>query len=199
MTEHQAPWIESDGVSSLPTVAGCYAMRCVSYPVREFFAYFDGSVFFNSALNEQLATTHFHTGCHEKADRGFFDAWRDYQGLMSKPAKKTFDITSLIGWKSNPFATPTIGIDWSSDVPIMASDEPGIQRAKYAEKFNDKPELVVTMVNGVECDPVELAAFLESQRPKPIPNTTPRGILTVWNERADHRLGQWNQTGNFAD
>jgi len=189
MTEDQQPvWVESDGVSNLPTVAGVYRMRVP--PQRNWngkrFCFFDGLHFHSycgtpeEAMKEPGTTTGF--------EDGEMNAWWDYQGLMAK-STATFNV--------DPGLYDNIKISgnlWFSSA-VMASDEPGI--AAMQPKPACEPAKIV--VGGLTIDMADLAEFLKSKQPKPEPNTTPRGILTVWNDGADHRLGMWQQTGNFAD
>lgn len=196
MTEDQQPvWVESDGVNNLPTVAGVYRMQVPpqKHWIRSRFCFFDGLHFHSyggtpeEAMKEAGTTTGF--------EDGEMNAWWDYQGLMSHPADgcKVFHASGgvHISWRIIDCERP-----WSpTDSAIMASDEPGI--AAMQAKPAPEPEKVV--IGGLTIDMVDLVEFLKSKQPKPEPNTTPRGILTVWNESGDHRLGMRQQTGNFAD
>lgn len=209
MTEHQAPWIESDGVSNLPTVVGMYQCRVVKdHTITH--SFFDGATFLSMRSDPEMAARQTYPSENFVGLRNgkpACNAWRDYQGLMSKPTEvltvsSVTDGVIKAGQKimtGNHFSAgdgggATYVVSVSS--PVMASDEPGIQHAAYVAKYEAKQD-GPTIIHGVTVDPVAFEAFLESQRPKPIPNNTPRGIMTVWNERADHRLGMWN--GNIAD
>lgn len=73
----------------------------------------------------------------------------------------------------------------------LVSDAIGIHKMAERNKAAPEPEKVV--VGGLTIDMRDLAEFIASKQPKPAPNTTPRGILTMWNESMDHRLGMWRE------
>src|ERR1700759_1347738 len=151
----------------------------------------------------------------------YCDAWMDYQGLQSKSigsahvhtagtvkgetrAVKDREKAALEDWIDRE--RPSGDVDqvqraWvescayaelmeelAEESPIMASDKPGIA-AMAKVKIEDAPAIHI-LVGGVTITDDELKAILAA-RPKPAPNNTPRGILAVWNESADHRLGMW--------
>src|SRR5579859_6750381 len=93
MTESNAPWIESDGVSNLPNVCGIFELRCRNSNAIHY-AYFDGEAFCGTCSEPERAMglLGFHTGQfapYQDKTPSCNDAWRDYQGLMSKLAKIT--------------------------------------------------------------------------------------------------------------
>jgi hypothetical protein len=211
---NQAQWVESDGVSNLPSkdAIGVYELRCVlKGDDSQWLSYFDGNGFCGTAGTKSSAE-----GGDMRSFRtsqlGFnraCDAWRDYQGLIAKPQsakdhRHIGSVSAITGAvlpkgaqiltgdtrKIGPCTSDGCGTYSVSTSAIMSSDEPGIAAMKAsAPKQPNGP----TIIHGVTVDPVAFAAFLNSQRPKPAPNTTPLGIMTVWNEAADHRLGMWNQ------
>lgn len=212
MTEDQQPvWVESDGVSNLPPLqsVGLHRVRSKQWGNGcEWYAYFDGDHFYAAAGSEERAMSFYHDQqiCEDDwngttrglAENGC-DAWWDYQGLMAKPRVLASPIVGLpmpIGdsvvytWRIVNCEMP-----WFPDDAIMPSDEPGIT----AMQPNPAPARDQVTIGGLTVDMADLVEFLKAKQPKPEPNTTPRGILTVWNEGADHRLGMWQQTGNFAD
>lgn len=189
MTEDQQPvWVESDGVSNLPPkdAVGVYKTRLPSD--RVMFSYFNGSQFCSMTFSKESAIE----PCNSNPTRYFedriVDAWWDYQGLMAKPqAKASVTLAVAVKIATDKWVALKDG--------ELASDAVGIHR--MAERNKRAPESEKVVVGGLTIDMRDLVEFLKTKQSKPEPNTTPRGILTVWNESADHRLGMWN--GNFAD